>query len=248
MRRDFGLIGYPLEHSFSKGLFERKFAEEKIENVSYENFPTETIDLLPVLLSKNENLYGFNVTIPYKEAILPYLDRISDEAKEIGAVNVVKIDRSSGGIKLWGYNTDTLGFEKSLLEHKESKHSSALILGTGGAAKSAGYVLKKLNIKYLHVSRQPKPNALTYEMLDKNTIKDHLLIINTTPLGMFPQVDTCPPIDYAAIGKDHFLFDMVYNPAQTLFMKKGKENGAKVQNGYDMLRYQAEKTWEIFNN
>ena len=146
-----------------------------------------------------------------------------------------------------GYNTDILGFEQSLLEHIKPKHRSALILGTGGAARSAAYVLKKLNIDYQFVSRESKPDVLTYETLDKKTIENNLLIINATPLGMLPDAKTCPPIDYTAIGKDHFLFDMVYNPKRTLFLKNGRKNGAKTKNGYDMLCYQAEESWKIWN-
>ena len=254
----FGLIGYPLEHSFSKAFFEQKFAMEKIENVSYKNYPIENINLLPALLKKETDLCGFNVTIPYKEAILPFLDKTSDIAKEIGAVNVVKIDSDKKGIRfLTGYNTDVFGFEKALLAKTlgtsvsslwfSAKQKSALILGTGGAAQAVAYVLKKLVIDYQFVSRQSNNNTLTYENLDKQIIENNLLIINTTPLGMFPNTDTCPPIPYQGIGTKHFLFDLVYNPEETLFLKKGKERGACVQNGYEMLCYQAEAAWKIWN-
>ena len=250
----FGLIGCPLEHSFSKVFFERKFAAEKIENAAYNNYPIENIGLLPALLKQETDLCGFNVTVPYKEAVMPFLDKISAVAAEVGAVNVVKIDRNKiENPFLTGYNTDVYGFEKALLETtlckavKQKNKLSALVLGTGGAAKSAGYVLKKLNIDYQFVSRQPKPNALTYENLDKQILQNNLLIINATPLGMFPNVNTCPSIDYTAIGKGHFLFDLVYNPAETLFLKKGKEQGASVQNGCKMLCYQAEEAWRIWN-
>ena len=245
--RYFGIIGYPLEHSFSKSLFEQKFAKEKIENISFENFPIRWLKLFLFLTETEKPLCGFNVTSPYKEEIVPFLDTISDIAKEIGAVNVVKIDRNSEKVKFWGYNTDVLGFEKAFLENKGIEYRSALILGTGGAAKSVGYVLKKLNIDYQFVSRQPENNALAYKTLDKQTIENNLLIINATPLGMFPNTGTCPPIDYTAIGNEHFLFDLVYNPEETLFLKKGKEKGAKVQNGYDMFVYQAEEAWKIWN-
>jgi shikimate dehydrogenase len=248
-QRNFGIIGYPLEHSFSKSFFEQRFAAEKIENVSYKNYPIENINLLPALLEKETNLCGFNVTIPYKEAVIPFLDKISPVAEEVGAVNVVKIDRNKDEIPyLTGYNTDVLGFEKSLLEQKQDYHNSALILGTGGAAKAVAYVLIKLNIAYQYVSRQPKSNALTYEMLDKQTIANNLLIINATPLGMFPNTDICPPIDYTAISEEHFLFDLVYNPKETLFLTNGKEHGTTVQNGYKMLCYQAEEAWRVWKN
>ena len=246
-KRNFGVMGFPLEHSLSKSYFEQKFAKEKIENVSYESFSTEASRLLMFLIEMEKSLVGFNITFPYKRDIIPYLDSVSEIAQEVRSVNVVKIDRSSVPPKFLGYNTDILGFEQSLLEHIKPKHRSALILGTGGAARSAAYVLKKLNIDYQYVSREAKPDVLTYETLDKKTIEDNLLIINATPLGMLPDVDTCPPIDYTAIGKNHFLFDMVYNPAQTLFLKNGKKNGAKTKNGYDMLCYQAEESWKIWN-
>ena len=205
-------------------------------------------------------LQGFTVTIPHKETIIPFLDKISDIATEVGAVNMVKIVRNKENIQLLGHNTDVFGFEKAFLEKtlcnpvfspcfsvKPKNKISALILGTGGAAKAVAYVLKKLNIEYQFVTRNPKNNALIYEMLNKQIIQDNLLIINATPLGMFPNTDICPPIDYTAIGKKHFLFDLVYNPAETLFMKKGKEGGAFVQNGYQMLVYQAEAAWKIWN-
>ena len=257
-KKIYGLIGYPLEHSFSKAFFEKKFANEKIKNVLYKNFPIENINLLSALLNKEENLCGFNVTIPYKEAIIPFLHKISTIANEVGAVNVVKIDRNNTKKPfLIGYNTDVLGFEKSFLEkisNTETQSSqsctekSALILGTGGAAKAVSYVLKKLNIEYQFVSRHTKNNTLTYKMLNKKTIEDNLLLINTTPLGMFPNADTCPPIDYTAISENHFLFDLIYNPEETLFIKKGKECGAFVQNGYEMLCYQAEEAWKIWKS
>jgi len=278
----FGIIGYPLEHSFSKAFFEQKFSEEGIENVLYKNFSIEKIDLLPAWLNKENNLCGFNVTIPYKEAVMPFLDSLSDIAKEVGAVNVVKIDRTKHGkLFLTGYNTDVYGFEKSLLEKTQcnsvfsqwfsvkqkdkitqrcteqtqriteknvnSKQLSALILGTGGAAKAVGYVLGKLNIDYQCVSRTFSKNTLSYEQLDRHIIANNLLLINATPLGMFPDTTTYPPIDYTAIGKEHLLFDLVYNPAETLFLKKGKEQGANTQNGYEMLVYQAEEAWKIWN-
>jgi shikimate dehydrogenase len=266
----FALIGYPLNHSFSKAFFEQKFVAEKIENVLYKIFPIECIDLLPTLLDKETDLYGFNVTIPYKEAIILFLDKISNIAKEVGAVNVVKIERNKNGKQyLIGHNTDVYGFEKTLcnsvpslcfsVKQKEkitqsytentrsAIEKSALIFGTGGAAKAVSYVFKKLNIDYQFVSRNPKNNTLTYKILTKKIIEDNLLLINTTPLGMFPNVDVCPPIDYTAISEKHFLFDLIYNPEETLFMKKGKEYGAFVQNGYEMLCYQAEEAWKIWN-
>lgn len=248
-RKLFGIIGYPLEHSFSKSFFEQKFTAEKIENVFYKNYPLENINSLPALLHQENNLCGFNVTIPHKEAVMPFLDKLSPVAAEVGAVNVVKIDRMKNGkLFLTGYNTDAYGFEKSFLENKKIEQNSALVLGTGGAAKAVSYVLRKFNIEHQFISRQPKNNALAYKMLNKKTIESNLLIINATPLGMFPNANTCPSIDYTGIGREHFLFDLVYNPEETLFLKKGKEKGATVQNGYKMLVYQAEAAWEIFSN
>jgi len=267
----FALIGYPLNHSFSRAFFWQKFVAEKIENVSYKNFPIENIDLLPALLDKETNLCGFNVTIPYKESILPFLDKISDIAKKVGAVNVVKITQNKNGKPyLTGYNTDVFGFEKILCNSvpslyfsvkqkekitqsykentKQTTEKSALIFGTGGGAKAVAYVLEKLNIEYQLVSRNSENNILTYETLTKKIIEDNLLLINTTPLGMFPNIDTYPPIDYTAISENHFLFDLVYNLEETLFLKKGKKRGAFVQNGYKMLCYQAEESWKIWSS
>ena len=244
----FGIIGYPLEHFFSKAFFEQKFAAEGIENVSFENFSIQYVNwkLFMFLAEREKSLCGFCVTIPYKEKIIPFLDSLSDTAKAVGAVNVVRIDRSSEKVKFLGYNTDVCGFEKSLLACKKDYHNSALVFGTGGAAKAVGYVLGKLNIDYQCVSRNLLENALTYKQLDGQAITNNLLLINATPLGMFPNITTCPPIDYTAIGKEHLLFDLVYNPAETLFLKKGKKQGATIRNGYEMLVYQAEEAWEIF--
>ena len=244
----YGLIGYPLKHSFSQSYFEQKFAAEGIEDAVYRNFPMEYIDELTVLMDKEPNLRGLNVTLPYKEKVLWFMTKISPIAKAVGAANVVKFEENERGV--WcptAYNTDVVGFEKSFLKHKTEHLQSALILGTGGSAKAVAYVLKQLGIAYQFVSRRPQKDMLSYENLDRKTIENNLLIINTTPLGMFPKVDACPPIDYAAVGKDHFLFDLIYNPEETLFMKKGKQQGASVQNGYEMLCYQAEESWKIWN-
>ena len=261
MKKLYALIGYPLEHSFSKTFFEKKFLKEKIIDAEFANFEMENLSGLRKWIDDYPHLQGFMVTIPHKETIIPFLDKISDIATEVGAVNVVKIVRNKENIQLLGHNTDVFGFEKAFLEKtlcnsvfspcfsvKPKNKISALLLGTGGAAKAIAYVLKKLNIEYQLVTRNPKNNAITYEVLNKQIIQDNLLIINATPLGMFPNINTCPPIDYTAIGKNHFLFDLVYNPAETLFMKKGKAHGAVVQNGYEMLVYQAEEGWMVWNN
>jgi len=244
----FGLVGYPLGHSFSKKYFEKKFLSEHIQNVDFLNFELENIENLHRLIHENEKLTGFTVTIPHKVSILPFMDEITDEVKKIGALNVVKINRQNNKIHLTGYNTDVYGFEKSLLEQIEPNHTQALVLGTGGSANAVGFVLKKLGINCLFVSRSTKDeNTISYSNLTEEIIHSCLLIINTTPLGMFPEVETCPNIPYQYLTDKHFLFDLVYNPEQTLFMQKGTEQGARVCNGYDMLCYQAEEAWEIWN-
>ena len=244
----FGLVGYPLGHSFSKKYFEKKFLSEHIQNVDFLNFELENIENLHRLIHENEKLTGFTVTIPHKVSILPFMDEITDEVKKIGALNVVKINRQNNKIHLTGYNTDVYGFEKSLLEQIEPNHTQALVLGTGGSANAVGFVLKKLGINCLFVSRNAKDeNTISYNDLTKEIIQSYSLIINPTPLGMFPEVETCPNIPYQYLTDKHFLFDLVYNPENTLFMQKGIEQGAKTCNGYDMLCYQAEEAWEIWN-
>jgi len=242
--RLFGLIGYPLGHSFSKKYFTVKFEKEGLENCRYENFPIESIEELEDLLENQPELEGLNVTIPYKEMVLSFLDDSSPEVKEIRACNCIRI---SGG-RLHGYNTDISGFEQSLYScTKPERHKKALILGTGGSARAIRYVLNKSGIEYKNVSRKPGSGIFSYEQLTDEIIRSHTLIINTTPLGMFPRVIEAPPIPYQYIGKDHLLFDLIYNPEKTLFMKKGEKAGAQIQNGYDMLVFQAEENWKIWN-
>lgn len=238
----YGLIGFPLEHSFSKKYFSQKFLAEEIKTL-YENFPLKEIKEFPNLLS-TQNLSGLNVTIPYKQEVIPFLDKLSQEAAEIGAVNTIQV---KDGL-LIGNNTDCHGFEQSLLPFLKPHHTKALVLGTGGASKAVVYVLNKLGIEWKYVSRNQVENGLTYDTLNSAIIKEHLLIINTSPLGMYPHMETCPNIDYSAIGKDHLLYDLVYNPEETLFLKKGKEQGATIKNGLEMLYLQAEKAWEIWNS
>jgi shikimate dehydrogenase len=242
MRR-FGLIGYPLGHSFSKKFFTRKFEEESIQDCLYELFPIPAIDELPALLKQYPDLNGFNVTIPYKEQVIPYLNEASDVVKKIGACNCVKI---TGG-KLKGFNTDVVGFEQSLLKSFPGLTGGALILGTGGAAKAVEFVVGRLGLKYKYVSREGGAHKLSYQQLDAAVMSEHRLIINTTPLGMSPAINQCPPIPYEYLTPDHCLFDLVYNPEMTLFMKKGMEQGARVQNGLEMLVIQAEESWKIWN-
>ena len=241
--RQFGLIGYPLSHSFSKKYFSEKFLREDIADANYELYPIERIDIFPSLVASLPDLVGINVTIPYKEQVIPYLDALSDVVAETGACNC--IHRIDG--KLVGYNTDVIGFEKSLLKKLNASHQHALVLGTGGAAKAVHYVLRKLGISYKEVSRKNSNGCIAYEQLDTEIIKSHTLIINTTPLGMHPLVDDAPEIPYESLTSAHYLFDLVYNPAKTLFLAKGEACGAAIENGADMLVDQAEASWDIWN-
>ena len=246
-----GLIGFPLSHSFSQNYFRNKFnSDNNLQNFDYLNFPIKTINELPVVIEQNPELLGFNVTIPYKEQIIKYLDEIEPEAQKAGAVNTVKVIRNiSDKYFLKGYNTDIYGFKQSLLPFLSRHHQKALILGTGGAAKAVAYVLKRLNLDFYFVSRNNKAgNILSYQQLTKDIIREHRLIINTTPLGMYPNIDTVPDIPYEWIDEKFLLYDLVYNPEETKFLKSGKEKGAKIINGYQMLVLQAEKAWEIFTS
>jgi shikimate dehydrogenase len=246
--RLFGLIGYPLSHSFSANYFEKKFADELIRDATYKLFPLEHISELHDLLTQNPDLKGFNITIPHKVSILPELHCISDEASAIGAVNCVKVTRDLAGINLYGYNTDVYGFRESLLQMLEFNHQKALVLGTGGASKAVCYVLDKLNIGYTLVSRKKKEhNHLTYSQVTKKDIRNNLLIINTTPCGMYPDVDNCPALPYQYLTDKHLLYDLVYNPDESLFLKRGKAVGSKTKNGEQMLELQAEMSWKIWN-
>ena len=246
--RLYGLIGFPLAHSFSAKYFEKKFADEKITDASYRLFPLPDISQLPDLLNGQPDLQGFNITIPHKVAILPLLRNISDEAASVGAVNCVKVTRNSSGIDLYGYNTDVFGFRESLLPHLKSWHQKALVLGTGGASKAVCYVLAESGIEYTLVSRTKNDkNNLQYSRLTKKEISDNLLIINTTPAGTYPDTEKCPDLPYQYLSDKHLLYDLVYNPEETLFLRKGNEAGAKTKSGMQMLLLQAEKSWDIWN-
>ena len=246
--RLFGLIGYPLSHSFSAHYFAKKFASENIQDADYRLFPLEQILEISSLIALQPNLQGFNVTIPYKVSILPYLHHISKEAEAVGAVNCVKIERGESIVKLTGYNTDIFGFRESLVPVLKSYHKKALVLGTGGAAKAVCYTLEKLGITHTQVSRTGKDvDILNYSQLDETIISDNLLIVNTTPVGMYPDTDKFPDIPYQFLGNKHLLYDLVYNPTETSFILKGREAGATVKNGLQMLELQAEKSWEIWN-
>ena len=246
--KKYGLLGYPLTHSFSKRFFTEKFEKESIRS-SYENFEIDTIGKFPDVIKNNPEIVGFNVTIPYKEQVIRFLDELSDPAREIGAVNTIRVKRNGGNIYLKGFNTDTYGFENSLSPLLKDYHKKALILGTGGASKALKYVLDKLGINYISASiEELKEKEIRYEDIDKEMMKERLLIINATPLGTYPKVDTFPNIPYEYITKKHLLFDLVYNPEVTQFMAKGLAQGATVKNGYDMLLGQAQKSYEIWNS
>jgi len=246
--RLFGLIGYPLSHSFSAQYFAKKFATENIQHADYRLFPLAQISEISSLIAEQPDLQGFNITIPYKVAILPYLHHISKEAETVGAVNCVKIERGESGVILKGYNTDIYGFRESLVPFLKPFHKKALVLGTGGAAKAVCYTLDQFGITFKLVSRAVQDvNTLNYSQLNETIISENLLIINTTPLGMYPDTDKFPDIPYQFLGSKHLLFDLVYNPAETGFMLKGREAGATVMNGLQMLILQAEKSWEIWN-
>lgn len=247
--KKFGLIGFPLTHSFSKKYYLGKFKNEQIKDVSYELYAIETIDLLLGLLHGDKEIMGINVTIPHKIAVMRYLDELSDEARAIAAVNCIKVQRDNdGAVHLKGYNTDVFGFEMSLRPLLEHHHTKALVLGNGGAAKAVIYTLDKLGIEFRLVSRTPDAGQLAYAGITQQVMAEYPLIINTTPLGTYPDVDNCPDIPYEYIGKSHLLYDLIYNPGETLFLQKGKDYGARVKNGLEMLELQAEKNWEIWNS
>lgn len=241
----FGLIGFPLSHSFSRKYFSEKFAREGISDCHYELFPIESIERLPALLEFYPNLQGLNVTIPYKQQVIPFLDTLDESAAAVGAVNVIKFSDQ----KLCGYNSDVFGFESSLHTFLEENHANperALVLGSGGAARAVCFVLEKLNIPSRIVSRQPQEGQLSYDEVNAR-IEDFPLIINTTPLGMAPKLDAYPDLAYEQMPKGHLLYDLVYNPETTEFMKRGLAQGLPVKNGLEMLYGQAEKAWEIWN-
>jgi shikimate dehydrogenase len=242
--RLFGLIGYPLSHSFSKKYFTEKFEVEGITDSRYELYSLSSIDEFSSLLSTNPALQGLNITIPYKKQVVQFL-HASEIPEGLPACNCIKIDNG----KLIGYNTDTIGFEKSLLPLLQSHHNKALVLGNGGAAEAVVFVLKKNKIDFKVVSRKIHAgSALTYDEIDKSMIEQNTVIINTTPLGMYPNLNECPDIPYQFISDKHLLYDLVYNPAKTLFLQKGEEKGAVIKNGEQMLVLQAEESWKIWNS
>lgn len=239
-----GLLGKNISYSFSRAYFKEKFENEKITDTTYDNFDIETIDLFPSIIKNTKDLKGLNVTIPYKEAVLPYLDKINKKAKAIGAVNTIKISKKG---KLIGYNTDCYGFKKTLKPYLKPQHKNALILGTGGASKAIAFTFKELGINFHYVSRtQSEGIKYTYDTLTEDVIRNHQIIINSTPLGTFPNIEDCPNIPYSAITSNHILFDLIYNPEETKFLQLGKQQHAVTINGLNMLKLQAEKAWSIW--
>jgi shikimate dehydrogenase len=244
--RTFGLIGYPLSHSFSKKFFTEKFEQEDIA-AKYLNFEIDDIAKLPEIIEVNPQLIGINVTIPYKQDIIQYLNIIDDAAKAIGAVNTVKIIRERDGYSLHGFNTDIIGFSESIKPLIKPHHKKALVLGTGGASKAIIKALESMNIEPLLVSRSSKPDCITYNEIGSETMAEYTVVINTTPLGTYPKTDGCPEIPFEEITDKHLLYDLVYNPEKTEFLKRGEAKGADVKNGLDMLHGQALAAWKIWN-
>lgn len=238
----FGIIGYPLGHSFSIGFFTEKFARESID-AQYLNFEIPDVAMLPDVLRNNPELRGLNVTLPHKQAVIPLLDEMSEEAKEIGAVNVIRI--RDGRLK--GFNSDIIGFTNSIKPLLMPHHKKALILGTGGASKAIRVGLNRLGIEWTYVSRSPREGMITYEDITAETLQAYTVIVNCSPVGMFPNVAQSPEIPYNCLSDKHLLFDLVYNPEETLFMKKGREQGATVKNGLEMLHLQAVASWDFWN-
>ncbi len=246
----FGLIGFPISHSFSQRHFQEKFVKESLVDHIYELYPLATLSEFIPFIQNTPDLIGLNVTIPFKEKIIPYLQVLDDISKEINAVNCIKILNNNHNIPLLkGYNTDATGFEQSIKPLIKHHHKSALILGNGGSAKAVSYVLNKLNINFKIATRTPfQSNHIKYNEINEDIIKNNLLIINTTPLGMVPNLNTFPDIPYNLLTENHLLYDLIYNPEETFFLTKGKNNGAQIKNGLSMLFFQADKSWEIWTN
>ena len=243
----YGLIGYPLGHSFSISYFNQKFQDEGIDAV-YENFEIPTIDALPEILDSNPNLRGLNVTIPYKEKVIPFLDSVSPEARAIGAVNVIRITNEGNNVKLKGYNSDVIGFTQSIEPMLDKKwHKKALILGTGGASKAIDYGLRNLGLETVFVSRYERPDTIQYPSITPEVIEEYNVIVNCTPIGMYPKTDECPLLPYEAMNQHTILYDLIYNPDETLFMKLGAKYGAQTKNGLEMLLLQAFASWDFWH-
>jgi len=245
--RKFGLIGYPLGHSFSKKYFAEKFSGQNIESCSYDNYPLTNLGQLPDLI-KDTSLEGLNVTIPYKSAVIQYLDKTDPESYAIGAVNVIKIKRRNNKTELCGFNSDVAGIRDTIISFLNTGIKNALVLGTGGSSKAVCFVLESLSVTYKLISREKKPSCLTYSEITPELIRKSRLVINTTPLGMYPDIKGKPDLRYEFLGKKHILFDLVYNPEMTAFLKMGQERGCTVLTGLRMLYSQAERSWEIWND
>ena len=245
--RIFGLIGNPIKKSLSPHFFQKKFEREGIKDAAYQLFPIPSITDFPLLIEKEKNLVGLNVTHPYKEAILPYMDKLTPEAQAIGAVNTIAIHRAGDSIELTGHNTDCEGFRMLLKEAGAPLPDRALLLGTGGAAKAVAYALQQQGIPFTFVSRSAGAHSISYQDITPEIIRQNQLIINATPVGMWPDTELCPPLPYSALTPDHLLIDLIYNPKETAFMELGRTWGAKVYNGWQMFEEQAKRSWELFN-
>jgi shikimate dehydrogenase len=246
--RKYGLIGYPLGHSFSKKYFTEKFQTEGISDCCYDNYPLQDLNQFPKLISENPDLFGLNVTIPFKTDIIEFLDFVDSEASEIGAVNVIKILRHNGKVKLSGFNSDVTGIRDTLMPYISPEVRNAVVLGTGGSSRSVCYVLAKFGLEVTIVSRKPSPGIITYSDIDARLLNNTELIVNTTPLGMYPHSESKPDINYTLLSERHILFDLVYNPEQTAFLMMGKMQGCVTISGLKMLHSQAERSWQIWND
>lgn len=241
----YGLLGYPLGHSFSARFFAEKFRREGID-AEYVNFEMPSVEGLRTFIAADPALCGLNVTIPHKQAVIPRLDALTDEAQAIGAVNVIAISRGETGLRLVGANTDAVGFRRSIEPLLRPCHRRALVLGTGGASRAVVYVLRQLGIEPCYVSRTERPGAFTYAALTADVVREYRVIVNCSPVGMYPHTDECPALPYDALTEDHLLYDLVYNPEETLFMRRGRERGATVKNGLEMLHLQALAAWDVW--
>ena len=244
--KTYGLIGRSLGHSFSEKYFSEKFQKENIQGCQYLNFEMENLQKEIPALKKNPELKGLNITIPYKTEIISFLDEMSDECRQINACNCIKIKDG----KWFGFNTDVIGFEKSFIPHLKPYHKKALVLGTGGSSNAVAYVLQKLDIDFLKVSRRENqsPSVISYEDISEEKMKEFEIVINTTPLGTFPNVNECPPLPYESVSNQHYFFDLIYNPSKTLFLSLAEKHGAIIENGSQMLAIQAEESWKIWNS
>lgn len=246
MTTTYGLLGYPLKHSFSKSFFNEKFGNEHID-AEYLNFELPTIDQFPDVVSSYPSLKGLNVTIPYKELVIPFLNELSDEARAIGAVNVIRVEHRHDEVWLKGFNSDIIGFTRSIEPLLKPLHRKALILGTGGASKAIRYGLEKAGLEVLFVSRSKRSGMLTYEQITEETVREYPVIVNCTPCGMYPHTEECPQLPYGALNEENLLYDLIYNPEETLFLHKGRLAGAATKNGLEMLILQARASWDFWH-